>query len=130
MYSSKNNTHLRVGAVLAAIYVILGAFGAHGLESKLIAKDLATYQTGLRYLILHAIALIITNYTLSGWGLSGKWSSLLFYIGILLFSFSLMIHATRSLLGIEVNVFALIAPIGGLSFVAGWIVYLFKIPRI
>ena len=63
MNSRNPYTHMRAGAILCTVYVILGAFGAHGLESKLTVAQLATYHTGLRYLIVHAIALILTNHT-------------------------------------------------------------------
>ncbi|MDB4161359.1 DUF423 domain-containing protein [Bacteroidia bacterium] len=129
MKSRNTHNHMRAGAIFCTIYVILGAFGAHGLESKLSIAQLATYHTGLRYLIIHAIALILTNYTYQQWGTKKKYSNLFFYLGIGLFSFSLMVHATKELIGIELNVFAHLAPIGGLCFIVGWFFYTLKIGK-
>lgn len=129
MKSGKTYTHIKVGAILCAIYVILGAFGAHGLENKLTVAQLSTYQTGLRYLIVHALGLILTNFTYHYWGTQKRLSNVFFYLGIALFSFSLLIHATKDLIGINVNVFALMAPIGGLCYIVGWIFYTLKIGK-
>jgi|TARA_B110000902_G_scaffold6928_2_gene8283 uncharacterized membrane protein YgdD (TMEM256/DUF423 family) len=129
MKSRNTHNHMRAGAILCNLYVILGAFGAHGLESKLTITQLATYHTGLRYLIIHGIALILTNYTYQHWGTQKRYSNLFFYLGIVLFSFSLMVHATKGLMGIDLNVFAHLAPIGGLCFIVGWIFYTLKIGK-
>lgn len=121
--------HLKVGAYLCALYVVLGAFGAHGLENKLTVSQLATYHTGLRYLIVHSLALILTNFTYQQWQTKKIYSNYFFYGGIVLFSFSLLVHACKDLLGIQVNVFAMLAPLGGLSYVAGWIMYALTIGK-
>ena len=120
---------MRAGAIFSNLYVILSAFGAHGLESKLTIAQMATYHTGLRYLIIHAIALIVTNYTYQQWGTQRKYSNLFFYLGIVLFSFCLLVHATKDIIGIELNVFAHLAPIGGLCFIVGWFFYTLKIGK-
>lgn len=129
MKSSNTHLHIKTGAALCALYVVLGAFGAHGLESKLSIDQLGTYHTGLRYLIIHALALILTNFTYQLWGTTKVFSNVFFYLGIFLFSFSLLIHATKDLLGIEVNVFALLAPIGGLCYAVGWLLYMTKVGK-
>ncbi len=121
--------HLKAGAYLCALYVVLGAFGAHGLENKLTDTQLATYHTGLRYLIVHSIALILTNFTYQLWRTKKMYSNYFFYGGIVLFSFSLLVHACKDLLGIHINVFAMLAPLGGLSYVAGWIFYALTIGK-
>ncbi|MFT6004372.1 MAG: uncharacterized membrane protein YgdD (TMEM256/DUF423 family) [Bacteroidia bacterium] len=48
---------------------------------------------------------------------------------MLLFSASLIVHALKDLIGIEVNVFARLAPIGGLSYIAGWLIFAYTLPR-
>jgi uncharacterized membrane protein YgdD (TMEM256/DUF423 family) len=129
MNNQSTHLHLRVGAALCGLYVVLGAFGAHGLEHKLAANQLTTYHTALRYLIIHALALIITNFTYAHWGTVKRYSNLFFYLGMLLFSGSLLVHATRDLWGLDVNLFALTAPIGGLCYIIGWVFYLLKIGK-
>lgn len=121
--------NFKIAAILCAIYVTLGAFGAHGLKDKLSVLDLATYETGLRYLIIHALGIILVNTSYHQLAIYNSWTIRLFYAGIILFSGSLIIHATRHLLGFDMNVFALIAPIGGLCFIAGWLVYFFSVRK-
>ena len=48
-----------IGSILAALAVILGAFGAHGLKTRLSPEDLAIFETGVRYHIIHALGIII-----------------------------------------------------------------------
>lgn len=118
---------MATGGLLCALYVTLGAFGAHGLEDSLDVKSMATYQTGLRYMIIHALALILIN--LIGIQLKRSFNLTNYFItaGILLFSFGLVIHATRSLLGFDLNIFAYIAPIGGVSYVIAWVLFSLKL---
>jgi uncharacterized membrane protein YgdD (TMEM256/DUF423 family) len=109
-------TWFAVGSVLAAIAVAAGAFGAHGLENRLSADDLDTYQTAARYHMYHALALLAVAYaskrfegglvTAAGW---------LFIAGIVLFSGSLYV---LSLSGVKI--LGAVAPIGGVCFLAGW----------
>jgi uncharacterized membrane protein YgdD (TMEM256/DUF423 family) len=114
--SVMERTWFATGAVLAAIAVAAGAFGAHGLENRLSADDLDTYQTAARYHIYHALGLLAVAYaskrfegglvTASGW---------LFIAGIVLFSGSLYV---LSLSGVKI--LGAVAPIGGVCFLAGW----------
>ena len=104
-------------AVFGFLGVALGAFGAHGLQHMVEAKQLAVWHTGVQYQMYHslallAVALLTTNYlnqTLAHWA---GWA---FVIGILLFSGSLYAIV---LLGVK-NL-GVITPIGGLFFLAGW----------
>lgn len=110
---------LLLGSVNMAVSVILGAFGAHALKKKLTADMLAVYQTGVQYHMIHAIGLLIVGLiagsvpmsplvNITGW---------LLLVGIILFSGSLY---ALSLTGIRK--LGAITPLGGLAFVAGWIV--------
>lgn len=111
-----DRTWFVLGSLLAAVAVAAGAFGAHGLENRLSADDMDTYQTAARYHIYHALALLAVSYaaqrfggglvTASGW---------LFVAGIILFSGALYILALSG-----IKVLGAVAPIGGLCFLAGW----------
>lgn len=126
---SSEKKWMATGGILCALYVTLGAFGAHGLEDSLDANSMQTYQTGLRYWIIHSLALILVNYIGSQLKTSFTWSNYLFSAGIILFSFGLMIHAIKDLIGFDLNVFAMMAPIGGFSFVIAWILFSVKLLR-
>ena len=108
-----------IGAFLAKIAVILGAFGAHILKSKLPPEDLAIFETGVRYHMYHALAIIILGVV----GLNYdenliRLPAILLVLGIFVFSgslYSLVLTGYRWL--------GAITPIGGLSFIAGSVSY-------
>jgi uncharacterized membrane protein YgdD (TMEM256/DUF423 family) len=113
----KNQTILISGAVFMALGVLLGAFGAHALKSILSPEMLAVYKTGVEYQFYHALGLLLIG--LIGFQVKSKYlrlSGLFITIGIILFSGSLYV---LTLSGIKA--LGAITPIGGLSFVAGWI---------
>lgn len=106
-----------LGAVLAALAVGLGAFGAHGLEARLSARALATWNTGVQYQFMHAIGLLLLAALWErlhpGWGLA---AGIALAVGVLLFSGSLYALA----LGAP-RVLGAIAPLGGTLFILGWL---------
>jgi uncharacterized membrane protein YgdD (TMEM256/DUF423 family) len=110
-------TLIVLGAGFAGSAVILGAFGAHGLEARLSERALAQWQTGVQYQFAHAFALLLLA---ALWGhLSPAWgvaAALAFGLGILLFSgslYGLALGAPR--------VLGAVAPFGGTLFILGWI---------
>lgn len=113
----KNQQILLAGAVLMALSVLLGAFGAHALKTRLSPEMLAVYKTAVEYQFYHALGLLLIG--LIGSRVESKWlnwSGVLLIAGIFLFSGSLY---ALSISGIKV--LGAITPIGGLAFVAGWI---------
>ena len=105
-----------VGAVMGAVGVAIGAFGAHGLRGRLSAEMLAVFETGVRYQMYHALALMALA-ALSD-RLNGRLieaAGWLFVAGIVLFSGSLYLLAVTG-----VTVLGAITPIGGVAFLAGW----------
>lgn len=105
------------GAVFMALGVLLGAFGAHALKSQLSPEMLLVYNTGVEYQFYHALGLLLIG--LIGFRTNSKWlrwSGILLIAGILLFSGSLY---ALSISGIKI--LGVITPVGGLSFVAGWV---------
>lgn len=108
---------LTIGALSGLIAVALGAFGAHGLANKVPADQLNAFEVGARYQMYHALALLAV-----AWLASREPSSLVsaagaaFIIGTLLFSGSLYV---LGLTGSRALV--LVTPIGGLSFMIGWV---------
>lgn len=107
-----------IASILGALSVAGGAFGAHALKGKLTDAALGSFETGVRYQMYHAIALLIIALLISqnpgskeliaaGW---------CFVAGVVLFSGSLY---GLSLLGIKA--LGPITPLGGLAFIIGWI---------
>ncbi|HYH85162.1 MAG TPA: DUF423 domain-containing protein [Pyrinomonadaceae bacterium] len=106
-----------IGAVSAFVGVALGAFGAHGLKSRLGADMLATFEIGVRYQMYHAFALIATAWAATRWpGTLTSAAGWLFVAGTIVFSGSLYL---LSLTG--QRWLGAITPIGGLAFLAGWL---------
>ncbi len=113
----KNQKILIAGAVFMALAVILGAFGAHALKKVLTPEMLTIYHTGVEYQFYHALGLLIIG--LTGFHIQSKylsWAGLLLTIGIVIFSGSLYV---LTLSGIKA--LGAITPLGGVSFIAGWI---------
>jgi uncharacterized membrane protein YgdD (TMEM256/DUF423 family) len=107
---------LRVGAVAGFVGVALGAFGAHALRARLSSDQLAVFETGVRYQLIHGLALVLVGVLLdrrparltsaAGW---------CFAIGIVLFSGSLYALSMTGTTAIGI-----VTPLGGLCFLAGW----------
>jgi uncharacterized membrane protein YgdD (TMEM256/DUF423 family) len=105
-----------IGAVLGFLGVALGAFGAHGLRTRLAPELLTVFETGVRYQIYHAFALLATAWAAqAGDPGPARWAGWCFLLGTVLFSGSLY---TLSLTGIRR--FGAVTPLGGLLFLAGW----------
>ncbi len=108
-----------LGAIFGAIGVGAGAFGAHALRSRLAPDMLAVFETGARYEMYHALALLAVALLLGRQPPSPAWAGAagwLFAAGIVLFSGSLYALALTGVRG-----FGAVTPLGGLAFLAGWI---------
>lgn len=112
------------GSAFAGLAVLLGAFGAHGLRSKISPDQLESFETGVKYQFIHALALLILGLLTERLPAGGaRWAYYLFTIGIILFSGSIYLLSTRDLLGIASwkSFLGPITPIGGLCLICGWI---------
>jgi uncharacterized membrane protein YgdD (TMEM256/DUF423 family) len=108
---------LTTAAILGALGVAIGAFGAHTLKAELVAAGrFDAFETAVRYQFYHVFALLITG-VLMGQFTTKKlsYASLSFVIGILLFSGSLY---GLCLTGIKA--FGPVTPVGGIFFILGW----------
>jgi len=114
---------LATGASLAALAVILGAFGAHALKARLDTTQLQVFETAVRYQMYHALALILLGILFDK--LNQQYlniSGYAFIAGILLFSGSLYLLSMKEILGTQDWRFlGPITPLGGLSFIFGWV---------
>lgn len=114
-------TFIAWGSVLMALSVAIGAFGAHMLEGVITADELATYETGVQYHMIHGIAVLIAGILAGALGESRKlfWAGTLFIAGVIIFSGSLYVLSVSG-----IKWLGAITPIGGVSFIAGWIMLL------
>ena len=109
-----------IGAILMALGVMLGAFGAHALKDRLDAYSLDIYQKAVFYHFIHALGILIVARTQSG----STTVCALLLAGIVLFSGSLYLLAltgTRAL--------GAITPFGGVSFIAAWLLFAYHLLR-
>ena len=113
-----SKTILLTASVVLTMAVIIGAFGAHGLKSHLTNEMMQVYKTGVEYHFYHALGLLLIG-VLSVSMPSGllNWSAIFLTLGIILFSGSLYILAITG-----IKWLGAITPLGGLSFIAGWII--------
>jgi uncharacterized membrane protein YgdD (TMEM256/DUF423 family) len=101
-----------VAAILLALAVAIGAFGAHGLRGRLDEYSMNVYERAVLYHFIHALGLLIVS-TLPRPSTAACW---LFLIGIVLFSGSLYILAITG-----IKTLGAVTPFGGVSFIAAWI---------
>lgn len=126
------NRALFTASSILLFAVVLGAFGAHGLRDKVDAQALANWKTGVEYQFYHGLALLFL--AVAGERMreaSLAWVRRAFLLGILGFSGSLYLLATRQVLGTEALTPLLgpITPLGGLLFIVGWAVLAFAALR-
>ncbi|MCI0572284.1 MAG: DUF423 domain-containing protein [Myxococcaceae bacterium] len=116
---------MALGAVNAFLSVAAGAFGAHALKARLSPELLAVFETGARYHMYHALGLLAVGLlaqsrpsgllTAAGWAMT---------LGIVLFSGSLYVLALSG-----VRWLGAITPLGGLGFLAGWLLLALAVMR-
>lgn len=129
------------GLLFSLLSVALGAFGAHALKALVAADKLGVFETGVRYQIIHGIALIVLslyasqNNTSIGTQKGIEWAANFFIAGIICFSGSLYLLTLQNLFALSwASFLGPITPIGGLFFMLGWmswlrVVFLHKVDK-
>ena len=107
-----------IGSILVMLSVMIGAFGAHMLEPIIGEDKISVYETGVQYHMIHALGIILIGVIAKVFGEAKLlvWSARLLFIGIILFSGSLYALSISGL-----GPLGAITPLGGVSFIAGWI---------
>tara|TARA_B100000073_G_C23295482_1_gene396358 strand:- start:83 stop:451 length:369 start_codon:yes stop_codon:yes gene_type:complete len=111
------------GSLFAALSVLLGAFGAHGLKNRLSMEDLAIFETAVRYQMYHALGILLMG--VASLYLNEKLVSIPAYfliLGIIIFSGSLFLLVFTNL-----RWFGAITPLGGLCLIIGWLLLAYNI---
>lgn len=114
---------LRLVGLFGFLAVILGAFGAHALESQLGPSQVETFKTGVQYHFYHTLALFLVALLMQHQPNNRRLriTAWCFILGILLFSGSLYLLSTRPISGLEAGWLGPITPIGGTFFIVGWL---------
>jgi uncharacterized membrane protein YgdD (TMEM256/DUF423 family) len=107
---------IAIGALNAALASAAGAFAAHSLRDRLDTRALEVFQTGARYHMYHALALIAAGVVASSAVRGAQIAGWLFQAGIVLFSGSLYVLALTGVTGLGA-----ITPLGGVAFLTGWL---------
>lgn len=100
--------------------IILGAFGAHALKNRLTLEQIATFETGVKYQMYHALFLLFLGLNSHLQLKTKKHILVLTIIGIICFSGSIYLLATKAVTGLDFKVIGIITPIGGLFLIAAW----------
>ena len=124
-----NNKFIKISIYFCLIAVILGAFGAHFLKDQLAENLLNSYQTGIRYQMIHALTILILSLNTKKFNSLINVVLLTMTIGIVLFSFSIYMLTLQSLIGLSYSFLGLITPIGGVFLIVSWILLLFSIKK-
>ncbi|MEO7960106.1 MAG: DUF423 domain-containing protein [Ginsengibacter sp.] len=120
---------LKTAAILGALSVVLGAFAAHALKQSVSDYAVGIFETGVRYQFYHVFALLASGVLYNSF--KSKliiWSGILFIAGIVLFSGSLYALAlVKAAVSPGYDWVGAITPVGGLFFIAGWLLLFFGI---
>lgn len=120
---------ITTAAVFGMIAIILGAFGAHALKKVLSIEQLATFETGVRYQMYHALFLLFIGLIPN---LTTKAKKIIYNLvltGILLFSGSIYLLASNNLTPFDFKVIGFLTPIGGLLLISAWAVLFLNITK-
>ena len=113
---------LTTAALLGALSVALGAFAAHGLKKLLSPDQVQVFETGVRYQFYHVFALLAAGILYKDFPSNAMvWAGRMFIGGIVLFSGSLYLMSYCQYQGINARWAGPVTPIGGVLFIAGWI---------
>jgi len=118
-----NKKVLIKAGILGMIAVLGGAFGAHALKEVLSTEHLASFNTGVRYQMVHAVVLICLfligiKFEMKQFRIAAQF----IFWGVILFSGSIYLLTLKNIIGVEVLKFAgPITPIGGLLIITGWL---------
>lgn len=117
------------GAVLIVLAIILGAFGAHGLEGKIPQEKIDSYEVGVRFQMYHGLAFLILGVISNRVTFSMKSIFGLLLLGTILFSVSIYFLSIQTMLGMELKFLGPITPLGGTLMIIGWTIFVVNLLR-
>jgi uncharacterized membrane protein YgdD (TMEM256/DUF423 family) len=120
-----NKKVISTAAILVILAIILGAFGAHTLKDIISVDKLSSFETGVRYQMYQALALLIIGFNYDKLKLNSFIISLII-IGIIYFSFSIYFLSLQEWLNWNLSFLGPITPIGGVLLIIGWLMFLVR----
>ena len=114
---------LMTGSLFCMLSVVLGAFAAHGLKSRVSEYAIGVFKTAAEYQMVHGLALIAIAILIK-WGINLSWAGWFIIAGIVLFSGSLYLLAITGQKWLGP-----ITPLGGVCFIIGWVILLVQVAR-
>jgi len=115
-------TYIWTGSLFAGLAVVFGALGTHWLSENISQPDLLSFETGVRYQIFHALAILFLASIPERF--KGKLCNSAYYLftfGTIFFSGSIYLLSTSDLTGINFSWLGPVTPIGGLLMILGWL---------
>jgi len=120
---------IKFAIFFAVTAVALGALGTHALKEALTASQLDSFETGVRYQLFHAIALLLLALNTDKFNQHMRKSLILMTAGICCFSFSIYLLSIQDVIGIPLAFLGPITPMGGLLLISAWLVLFFSIKK-
>ncbi len=115
-----NKKIILTALVFGFVSIILGAFGAHALKKVMLPDQLASFEVGVKYMMYHAFFLLFVGNTSF---MEMKQKNIVYYLtlfGVVLFSLSIFLLTTSSVIGINFKFLGPITPFGGLLLILSW----------
>lgn len=119
-----NRKILISASVLGVLGIVLGAFGAHGLKQLVAAESVATFETGVKYQMYHALMLLFVGTTSLLTPKIKRLILVLVLMGVIFFSGSIYGLSTNALSTFDFKKIAFMTPMGGLFLIASWFIML------
>jgi uncharacterized membrane protein YgdD (TMEM256/DUF423 family) len=117
---------IRVAALMGMTAIILGAFGAHALKKYLTIEELGTFETGVKYQMYHALFLLFLGLNSFLEEKAKKTILQLVVFGVIFFSGSIYLLATKTISGINFKPIGIVTPIGGTLLIVAWSIVFLK----
>lgn len=116
------------GATFIVLAIIIGAFGAHEMKDVLTDAQSKSFETGVRYQTYHGIALLVLGFNASK---IKSIDTILYLIiaGVVIFSGSIYLLATKDVIGLSISFLGPMTPLGGFLMISAWIVFSVRIIR-
>ena len=126
----KIEQYKKIAILLIIIAIALGALGAHYLQNILTESEIKSIETGIRYQLFHAIAILILALNTKAFNSYIIKSLNIMIIGICFFSFSIYLLSIQRSIDISMDLLGPITPIGGLLLITSWVILFLSVKKI